>query len=129
MLRTFEIFSRFHGEVAFRANHKQLTHFSCLQRLNRLSATTVGGNFKLTENGMRFFKFNRSERLAELARLVTRMPVFRDVAIAWIRREHLSVKEIARSLKRHFGFSESTAERRAVTVRSWIQWLADQLGS
>jgi hypothetical protein len=88
-----------------------------------------GTVFRLTGRGSEFIKRNRSDRLARLEELVSQMPVFHDTASAWAKHHQLTQADITADLKRRYHLSESTANRRAITVRSWVQWLSEQLKS
>lgn len=89
----------------------------------------VGTAFKLTASGRDFVRLNRSDRLARLAELVSQMPVFHETAEVWAKGVPVTSADISADLKQRFHLSNSTASRRAMTVRSWVQWLSDQLGS
>lgn len=91
-------------------------------------AEKYAGNYQATELGKDFAKLDSSSRLARLAELVTRMPVFNQAAKEFVRGNPLDPNEIARVVMKDFGLSESTGKRRAVTVGSWIEWLSAQLG-
>jgi hypothetical protein len=86
-----------------------------------------GRMFKVTKEGSEFAKLNRSDRLAKLATLVTRMPIFHEAAQDTVKGIACNANEIYKPLKRRFHLSESTAKRRAKTVCAWIQWLASEL--
>jgi hypothetical protein len=86
-----------------------------------------GRVFKVTKEGSEFAKLNRSDRLAKLATLVTRMPIFREAAQDTVKGIPCDAEEIYKPLRRRFHLSESTAKRRAKTVCAWIQWLASEL--
>jgi hypothetical protein len=85
------------------------------------------GNFQATELGKEFAKLDSSSRLARLADLVTKMPIFHEAADEFANGNQPDLNEITRLVKNDFKLSKVTAKRRALTVRSWIQWLALQL--
>jgi hypothetical protein len=90
-------------------------------------ARKSGRVFETTKEGKEFAKLNRSDRLARLATLVTRMPIFHEAAQDWAKGIACNTDEIYKPLEKRFHLSEITARRRAVTVCAWIQWLAEQL--
>jgi len=91
-------------------------------------AEKYAGNYRATRHGEEFARLDRSRRLARLAELVTKMPVFNRAAKEYVKGNPLDLNEIASFVMKDFELSESTGERRALTVRSWIQWLSSQLG-
>jgi hypothetical protein len=85
------------------------------------------GGFTATPKGEEFSSLDRSQRLARLAEMVSAMPVFHDAAFEQVQSGQIDTQLAARSLVRNFGLSQSTGDRRALTVRAWIQWLAKEL--
>ena len=90
-------------------------------------AQKSNGLYRSTQSGAEFSSLDRSKRLARLGEIVSAMPVFHEAATERVRAGQVDLDKISQSLIRRFGFSQSTGERRALTVRSWIEWLASEL--
>jgi hypothetical protein len=87
--------------------------------------------FRIAKLGSAFVGMTRIKRLVELARIVCNKPIFSDVTrdiLSGIDVETAGIaKLIEKTLKEKL--SEDTKQRRAVTVKSWVSWLAKQLPS
>ena len=91
-------------------------------------AEKSGEKFHLTQRGVTLAHMNRADRIAFLAETVAGMPVFRDASRAQAKGERLSTDQIAKLITKNTTLQGTTPPRRASTVRSWIDWLANQLG-
>jgi hypothetical protein len=84
-------------------------------------------NFQLSKEGSAFALMNRSDRIAWLSQRLCEMPVFREAAEAFVHRAPMDDQEITRIIARTARLSGSTLPRRAITVRAWVNWMAQAL--
>jgi hypothetical protein len=90
-------------------------------------AEKTNGLYNATQRGSELSSLDRSKRLARVGEIVSSMPVFHEAATERVRTGQVDLEKISRALVRKFGLSESTGDRRALTVRSWIDWLSLEL--
>jgi hypothetical protein len=90
-------------------------------------AEKLDGRFQLTKAGQDFNKLSRVKRIAELASQLAEMPAFAEAINATARRTSLEDSEIAKIIDKVYGYTGTTTTRRALTVRSWIQYLSNNL--
>jgi hypothetical protein len=84
-------------------------------------------NFCLTSAGVRFNTLNRTDRLAEIAATLSELSAFAEAIAARTTRQELQNDEIAKLIARHYGLTGTTPTRRALTVQSWVDYLASNL--
>jgi len=87
------------------------------------------GGFGLTPRGVSLAQMNRVDRIIALAETVASMPVFAEASRAEARGNKMGPDEIARLIAKNTSLGGTTPPRRASTVRSWIDWLSNQLKS
>jgi Domain of unknown function (DUF6997)/Domain of unknown function (DUF6996) len=85
------------------------------------------GRFQLTKAGIQFNKLSRVKRIEELASLLAEMPGFAEAIGEVAKGNPIDNDEIARIIDKVYGYSGTTKSRRALTVRSWAQYLANTL--
>jgi hypothetical protein len=90
-------------------------------------AEKFDGRFQLTKGGRRFNKLSRVNRIAELAALLAERPAFAEAISAVTKENSLEDLEIAKIIDKVYGYTGSTTTRRALTVRSWVQYLSNTL--
>lgn len=90
-------------------------------------AEKSGGRFQLTKHGHRFNKLSRVKRIAELASLLAEMPGFAEAISEAAKGNSLDVDEIAKIIHKVYGYGGTTPSRRALTVRSWTEYLSNAL--
>jgi hypothetical protein len=83
--------------------------------------------FVLTDDGLRFSKMNRTDRIVEIARRLKALPAFSETANEAVKGQALPQREIAAIISRKYGLTGTTPLRRASTVRAWINWLSREL--
>jgi hypothetical protein len=83
--------------------------------------------FRLTKIGRQFKNLSRTARIKKVASLLSEMPGFADAIAATVNGSSIENDEIAEIISKVYGLSETTSSRRALTVRSWIQYLAGVL--
>lgn len=90
-------------------------------------ANKLGAQFRLTGEGEEFVRKNRTDRLTWLARRVCQMPVFHEAARAFLADHAIDPNRIAHLIEKQSNLIGTTPARRALTVQSWIRWLAQEL--
>jgi hypothetical protein len=83
--------------------------------------------FILTDDGLRFSKMNRTDRIVEIARRLKALPAFSETAYEAVKGHTLPPREIAAIISRKYGLTGATPLRRASTVKAWIDWLSREL--
>jgi hypothetical protein len=88
-------------------------------------AEKSGATFTLTALGRSFNKMPRTDRIAELGKILGQMPAFAEAIEARAQGTDLKTNEISEIVARDYRLSQtSTGPRRANTVQSWINALA-----
>jgi hypothetical protein len=90
-------------------------------------AEKSNGRFQLTKIGRRFNKLSRVKRIAELASLLAEMSGFAEAIGEAAKGNPIDNDEIAQIINKIYGYRGTTPSRRALTVRSWVQYLANTL--
>jgi hypothetical protein len=87
--------------------------------------------FGITKLGSTFVDMSRIKRLVELARIVCSKPIFSDITQEILSGHNVETAEIAKLIEKTLKekLSDDTKQRRALTVKSWVSWLAQQLPS
>jgi hypothetical protein len=90
-------------------------------------AEKSNARFQLTRSGKRFNGLSRINRIAELTSILSEMPGFADAIAAMAKGIAIDNNEIAKIIARVYGLTGTTPSRRALTVRSWVEYLASML--
>lgn len=86
------------------------------------------GRVELTAEGRRIFDMPYRDRNLALARKILEKPVFSECYSAWLASGGTGIDKayICDALQRHREeINQTTAGRRASTVRSWLKWITD----
>ena len=88
------------------------------------------GIYSLTQNGLYIFKKSIFDRQIEFIKLIIMHSTFKSALISYLENAELpSKKEVVKIMQRSKLFNvngNSTYNRRASTVRSWINWIINQ---
>lgn len=88
----------------------------------------TGRVFKITDKGQKLLDKNPRDQIVLLIELVSQHDVFNRFMQDYLERGVPQKKSIAEYLVCNRDLSESTAERRAETVLSWLHWFMDKIG-
>jgi hypothetical protein len=81
------------------------------------------GGFAPTDESFQFTRKTRGERLQEIGLRLARLPVFHNALATAMDGAALSRPSIAEEIQHETGVNATTANRRAITVMSWVGWL------
>jgi hypothetical protein len=85
-----------------------------------------GDGFALTEDGMRFSRMRRTERIVFLIREIASRSVFRQVLETTSLSGKLPTRDrVAELIGQQVGLTGKTPNRRAGTVLAWVKWILE----
>jgi hypothetical protein len=90
-------------------------------------AEKSGQEFRLSREGKAFVPMNRTDRIVWLSQRLCELPVFREAAAELAQRTPIDNINVVELIERVARLSKDTLERRAITVRAWLNWMQDQL--